>query len=380
MHTTRFTPTTAREGERNLSFGMQWARSLYGRYHEDTYFRTEANILGLLVLSTGVVMVVIVILFFINTLLIDSAILDSYAPLYPDRATALVREVDFIRNRTLAIGLVLSLISGVLFGYLIASLALRPVRGTLNSQKHFIRNIAHEIRTPLSIIKMHSELVLLDPSIETGRGAAQSNIEEIDRVSQIIDNLLTISALAKPEKPAFTEVDLYMLTKNLSGKFSSFAGARGVQISVQEGGAALVWGNRTALEQIVRNVMKNAILYTPRGGSIASSIRKTGDGFFELLMRDTGVGIAPEDIPHIFDPFFRADSSRTRAGSGAGLGLTIVSELVKMHHGTVSIRSKVGEGTTVFIRLPCATNIKARKPSPTVNTPREPCYNDVLKK
>jgi signal transduction histidine kinase len=111
-------------------------------------------------------------------------------------------------------------------------------------------------------------------------------------------------------------------------------------------------GNPTALTQVISNLLKNAINYTPPGGQITLAVSANPYGEIELYVRDTGIGIARKDLDHIFEPFFRAERSRTRAQGGSGLGLTITSELVKLHNGKISIRSTQGRGTTVTVSFP----------------------------
>jgi signal transduction histidine kinase len=113
-----------------------------------------------------------------------------------------------------------------------------------------------------------------------------------------------------------------------------------------------VWGNTTALEQIVMNVLKNAVVYTSAGGRILVTVEPVHPDFMEFTVQDSGRGIARKDLFRIFEPYYRADPSRKRSGGGSGLGLTIVSELVKLHNGKIAVRSAEGRGTTVTILLP----------------------------
>jgi signal transduction histidine kinase len=114
-----------------------------------------------------------------------------------------------------------------------------------------------------------------------------------------------------------------------------------------------VWGNVAALEQILTNVIKNAIHYTPSGGTVSISVDPDYRGNIVISVADTGMGIPEKDLMHIFEPFYRGDSSRNReSGAGSGLGLAIVSELVKLHKGRIAVESIVGKGTRVEITLP----------------------------
>ena len=112
-----------------------------------------------------------------------------------------------------------------------------------------------------------------------------------------------------------------------------------------------VYGDRARIEQVVINVMTNAVRYTPSGGTVTMELDRT-ETMAEVRVRDTGIGIPEEDLPHIFDRFYRVDKARSRAMGGTGLGLSIAYEIVKRHEGQIRIESKVGEGTTVHICLP----------------------------
>lgn len=209
--------------------------------------------------------------------------------------------------------------------------------------------------TPLSIIKTNTEIALLgdDLSAEMKQTLA-SNVEELDRISEIINNLLSLSTLIRPERIEFGPVDLGEVVTNVVAKFGPLAKTSGHQLTVRRSPETLVWGNETGLEQIAGNLLKNAISYTPRGGTITLTVSHTNDSGIEFLIQDSGVGISRKDLFRIFEPFYRADPSRNRAQGGSGLGLAIVSELIKLHKGRITIRSAVGRGTNVSIVFPAA--------------------------
>jgi len=150
----------------------------------------------------------------------------------------------------------------------------------------------------------------------------------------------------------------------------TLATERGIQLAIDSGGSAVIDGNATALDQIMSNIVKNALNYTPahKNGSVRILIENDTDGKTVITVADTGVGIAQKDLFHIFEPFYRGDSSRTRGvGSGtSGLGLTIVNELVRLHRGSITIRSALGRGTAVKIVFPPSSRSK-REQTPTDN-------------
>lgn len=255
------------------------------------------------------------------------------------------------------------------FGYLVARHALAPTKNALVAQKQFIGNIAHELRTPLSIIKSNIEVRLLDPAVpEAGRKIHVSNLEELDRISDIINNLLSLNTLVRPEQIPFTTVDMGKIVHRVVEKLSHFVGHKPIRIRVKVARERTAWGNAAALEQVAINIIKNAIQHT-HSGEIVIAVGLDAQGSLMFTTRDTGSGIKREDLFRIFEPFYRGDSARTRAGgAGSGLGLALVSELVKMHHGRVNIQSAPGHGTTVTVTLPPGhTNTGIMRPTETLN-------------
>jgi len=166
--------------------------------------------------------------------------------------------------------------------------------------------------------------------------------------------LLSLSALLKPERMEFASIDLSALASEIVEKFAQLAQQNEQEVVVRTSPDALVWGSPTALQQIAGNLLKNALMYTPRRGHIAMTVEPAAENQVRFTIEDSGVGIARKDLFRIFEPFYRADQSRTRSRGGSGLGLAIVSELVKLHHGKIVIRSAVGRGTTVSILFPGA--------------------------
>jgi len=266
---------------------------------------------------------------------------------------AIVAEIQHIRTQNLLIIVSVIVLTTILFGYIVARITLAPARNALASQKQFIGNIAHELRTPLSVIKTNSEVALMENGMVPGlKETFESTIEELDRISEIINNLLSLSALVRPERMQFAPVDLSVLVSSVVEKFSKLAKRGELQVTVRKSPGTSVWGNATALDQIVSNVFKNAIKYTGRGGHIGITVEPSPNNQVELIVQDSGIGIARKDLFRIFEPFFRADPSRGRSQGSSGLGLAIVNELVKLHGGKITVRSALHRGTTVVILFP----------------------------
>ena len=240
---------------------------------------------------------------------------------------------------------------------LLARILLKPVRDTLHYQKLFISNVAHELRTPLSTIKTSTEVALLDEKLPRSLQKIHLDVlEELNRISEIINNLLSLNTLTRPERIEFKNVDLGDLIDTTVRHLQPLARERNIEMVVKKDNYRIVWGNSVALEQVMTNVVKNAISYTPKGinGIVTISIQPDYKGSIVFSVVDTGIGISQEDLFHIFEPFYRADTSRVRniSKSGSGLGLTIVNEIVRVHHGKINIQSAPRRGTTVSVILP----------------------------
>ncbi|KND49713.1 MAG: two-component system, OmpR family, sensor histidine kinase CiaH [Parcubacteria bacterium C7867-008] len=273
-------------------------------------------------------------------------------------SNTLSHTITEVRTDTIAYVFVILILLTVVFGFLAARFALRPTRDSLQFQKRFIGNVAHEIRTPLAIIKTSTEVALMDPRVSTDiRETLTQTITELDRISETINNLLSFDNLIRPGRIKSECVDVASLIRTVSERHHALADSRGVMLRIHiPDGEYMVLGNAVALDQVLTNLIKNAINYTPenKGGSVSVSIEADYRGRIIISIVDTGIGIAQKDLYHIFEPFYRAETSRNRGvgGGTSGLGLAIVNEIVRLHRGTITVRSAVGHGTTMELCFP----------------------------
>lgn len=269
---------------------------------------------------------------------------------------SLAEEITKVRREVLMYTFAGLVALTAIFGFLITRFALRPTRNSLQFQKRFIGNVAHEIRTPMAIIKTNTEVALMDPTLpKDTREVYEETITELNRMSETINNLLTFDNLVRPGSMKMIPVDMKALVEKVAERHEELAESRGVGLSLKAQ-EACVDGNAVALEQVVTNLVKNAINYTKKdeGKAVTLEVGYDSDNRVVITVADQGIGIAQKDLYHIFEPFYRADTSRARGiGTGSsGLGLAIVNEIVRLHHGSISIRSAVNQGTTFKVYLP----------------------------
>jgi signal transduction histidine kinase len=239
-------------------------------------------------------------------------------------------------------------------GAVVALFDLTPIRKLEAVRRDFVANVSHELRTPLTIIGGFAE-TLQDHDVPPQMRAefARTIFTNTQRMQRIVDELLDLSRIEtghwKPRPEAIRVADL---AADVFGRVAASAKAKGITLDTAvDAGAQTIYADRTALEQILLNLVENAIRHTGEGGRITIRTLREGDGV-SLSVGDTGSGIAPEHLPRIFERFYRADSGRSREAGGTGLGLAIVRHLVQAHGGSVRAESVMGAGTTIRIFFP----------------------------
>jgi len=220
-------------------------------------------------------------------------------------------------------------------------------------RRNLTADVAHELRTPLQIIQGNLEGIL-DDVYEPTDEHIRTTLDETRLLARLVEDLQTLSLAEAGELPLMREpVDVSELLADVGTSFSGQAEAAGIELRVEVGNALpTVTGDVARLEQVLGNLLANALRHTPEGGHI--TVRgDSADGGIRITVRDTGEGIPAEDLPHVFDRFWRGDRSRSRAGgAGSGLGLAIARHLVHAHGGWIDVESEVSLGTTFTIDLP----------------------------
>jgi len=220
-------------------------------------------------------------------------------------------------------------------------------------QRQFTADSSHELRTPLTAIKGQVEVALTRPREPAAyRDVLQAVNEEVDRLIRLVGSLLTLARADAGQIPITSEaVNLPDVVTAAVEQVRPAAAQRNVDLEVAPGPPVMLQGDEDLLLQLLLNLLDNAIKYTPSGGRVTAGWGTTS-AQVELWVRDTGAGLAPEHVPHIFDRFYRVDKARSRAEGGAGLGLSICRWIAEAHGGAMSVESAPGQGSTFTLRLP----------------------------
>jgi signal transduction histidine kinase len=232
------------------------------------------------------------------------------------------------------------------------------------AQRQFTADASHELRNPLAIIRTNVDVALADPHADPDdlRHTITVVKRASDRMARLVDDLL---ALARRQEPTLEHepVDLGVAVTEASDDFVVPAAARNIVLDRAIAPGVVVTGDRDALKRAVANLLDNAVRLAPGGSRIRLATGSEGDRAW-IAVADEGPGIAPEDQPHVFDRFWRADKARSRADGGTGLGLAIVHQIAQSHGGSIRLQSKVGVGSSFVIWLPVTT--------PSAETPTHP--------
>lgn len=232
--------------------------------------------------------------------------------------------------------------------YVLAGRTLKPIQLSLEAQRAFAANASHELRTPLAVMKNDIEVLQRSKHHISDEETAtlHSNLEEIARMSGIVEDLLLLARSDNQKIPEFSRIDISLLLQSVARKLSPLAESKGVTFAYTPIGPLFVNGSAHHLERVALNIIQNSLDHTPKGGSI--TIITTGDAkIAHVQFIDTGVGIDAHDLPQVFTRFHKGETS-----AGTGLGLSIVKEIVEEHKGSVSIDSARGKGTTISVSIP----------------------------
>lgn len=223
----------------------------------------------------------------------------------------------------------------------------------------FSSHVAHELKTPLTIIRGESEIALMkERSSEEYRRAIEVSLEEVTRMLKIIEDLLLLTRIEyQPEIFKFEHFDLRNFLEEVYAQTVVLARKKNIATNIYLlPGATIIKADRLHLRRLFLNLIHNAIKFTPENGRISIEARCGKDANVEISVSDTGVGISEKDLPKIFDRFYHTESSSIDAEPGSGLGLSIAHSIAQVHNGSIQVKSHVGSGTCFTVTLPVASS------------------------
>ncbi len=265
-----------------------------------------------------------------------------------------LRRLVFVLAGGGAGGLVLAVVGG----FVVAGRALRPIQTSMERQRAFIADASHELRTPLALIRANAEILKREEGRPEKSDIASMDdiISETDRLSSLVSQMLKLARADAGGEPSLAAVvDLRPVAAEAVRQMRLLAEPKNIDVQLTEDGAASVRGDESLLREVFNILLDNSIKYSDTGATVTVDVRNSGENVV-LTVADTGRGIAPEALPHVFERFYRSDKARSREMGGTGLGLAIAKWIVDSHHGSIRLDSTVGEGTTARVEFPAVKN------------------------
>jgi heavy metal sensor kinase len=234
---------------------------------------------------------------------------------------------------------------------------LSRLEAAVRRMAQFTADASHELRAPVSLIRTTAEVAVLkrDRPPAEYLEALDDILEEAERTSQVVDSLMLLARTdSGKETLECVPLDACAVIRGAAEQGERLARNHGIEFHIDlPQSPHTIQADADALRRALLILMDNAAKYTPRGGSVRVNLSRS-NGFAVASVSDTGIGIAPEDLPRIFDRFWRADKARSREQGGAGLGLSIAKWIVDMHRGSITVQSEMGKGSIFTIQVPLA--------------------------
>lgn len=257
----------------------------------------------------------------------------------------------YVTHRYKSYGLILVgllCLLSILTAYLISNNAVKPLQEAYNKQKEFVSDASHELKTPLSVLLTYTEILQQQPQ---NAKALQVMRDETKNMSELIENLLALTRLENTKNTAVSEIDITNIIKPLTERLNTVHQERQHPIKVICPTKAKIKMSAQHLERLLTILLDNALKYTPSDKDIFLKVSENEHNL-KIEVSDQGSGIKNEDIPHIFERFYRADKSRNRQNGGFGLGLALAKDIVQKYNGKITVTSKLGKGSTFGVTLP----------------------------
>ncbi|WNQ12828.1 ATP-binding protein [Paenibacillus aurantius] len=275
-------------------------------------------------------------------------------------AVSLVRNLEDVHNTLrallwdIAAGITAGGVVSVLAGLFLAGRALVPIRLSWEKQQRFVADASHELRTPTAVIHAQTEMLLRHPdrSIEEESPRIALVLQESKRMGKLLDDLLTLARSDSNQLQIHpSALDLASLLGEVTEAFRLLAGIKDIEMTTAVETPLSLWGEEARIRQLMAILLDNALKYTPPSGRIEVAGGYRGHAVY-IRVTDNGSGISEEDLPHVFERFYRGDKARTRAEGGTGLGLSIAKWIVEEHGGSIQLVSLPDNGTRVEVLFP----------------------------
>lgn len=260
----------------------------------------------------------------------------------------------------LAVGMPITLSVVGIVGWLLAGYAMRPIKRSYEQLQRFTADASHELRAPVAAILSNAQVGLLTPTGDSTqpRQRLENIVTQSKYMSDLITNLLFLArhqGKLNPQDVVKTDIvellNILVVRSRVSATEKDLELNANIPLTSKE-----IYGDRDLLQQAIRNLLDNAIKYTPAGGKIELKLEVKTRRIL-ITVKDTGIGIPEADLTHIFDRFYRVDKARTRQTGGFGLGLAIARQIIQAHNGKITVESEVDRGTTFQICLPVNSNL-----------------------
>ncbi len=251
---------------------------------------------------------------------------------------------------------VVILFLSALAGYFLAGRTLRPIKNMIDEQNRFITDASHELNTPLTSLKISIEVNLRDENFNTEKAKAvlRSNLDDVNNLQFLSAELIKLTQYHDQDKNSNLQVEKFYLPDIIQvsvEKVKALAKKKNISITLSVPKIEIN-GDKRDLTELFIILLDNAIKYSPNKKAVVVGAKKI-DSKVRITVKDNGIGIKKEDLPHIFDRFYRADKSRTKQEVvGYGLGLSIAKRIVTLHNGNIVVESEIGKGSTFVVTLP----------------------------
>lgn len=273
----------------------------------------------------------------------------------PDRRDQLSAAKGSIIFRLVTANIVIVTLGGA-GSYLLAKRTLQPIKEAHQAQERFTSDASHELRTPLTSLISETEVTLRDKSltIKGAKETLQSNLEELQGMAELTNSLLMLTSQQKIKQQDLKNVIIASLVSSVSKRLRHHAAKKDIDIKINIGSSVKANAHPESIKEMLTILIDNAIKYSPKGSQVIIDSQQKKD-CLRISVIDAGIGIRANDIPHVFDRFYRADQSRSKIKSkGYGLGLAIAQQLAELQGTKIFAESSSGKGSTFFFELPLA--------------------------